>query len=93
VRNYNVYAASRHLYAASRHLKDTGELALVAITGGFAEFLSVPRCLGFLRGTKVESPAGPSLQIVVAREIQPSIRLAQGPHRDKRFAVFDAHRS
>jgi hypothetical protein len=79
--------------AASRHLKDTGELALVAITGGFAEFLSVPRCLVSFAETKVEPRAGPSLQIVVARGIQPSIRLAQRPHRDKPFAVFDAHRS
>ena len=31
------------------HFKDTGELALLAITGRFAEFLSVPQCLGILR--------------------------------------------
>src|ERR1700730_5221569 len=50
-----------------------------------AEFVSAARILGVLRGTKVEPPAGPSLQIVVADGIQPSIGLAQGPHRDKRF--------
>jgi hypothetical protein len=46
----------------SRELKDTGELAL-AIAGSFAEFLSLPRCLGVLRGTK----AGPSMPITVGR--------------------------